>query len=107
MEGKKIYLQPFGTALQVINDMAELQKGKLIFSDSPNGIIHFAITMYGNKWELKFEVTDIGKNRCNVKIEIEEETKNSESLIERQFALLDSMLIIDAKMELSIKKGEY
>ena len=103
MQGNKIYLQPFGTALHVINDMVELQKGKIIFSDSPHGIIHFMVEMYGNKWEFRFTVTDIGKNRCNVKIGIENEARNSEELIERQFALLDSMLIVDAKMELAIK----
>ena len=86
--------------------MIELQKGKLVFSDSPNGIIHFVIAMYGNRWELRFTVTDIGKNRCNVKIGIEKDEQNREVLIERQFALMDSMLIIDAKMELSKKSNK-
>ena len=103
MEGKKIYLQPKGTLLNAISDVLELQKGKTVYSDTPNGKVCFTIRMYGLKWELRFTVTDIGKNRSEVRLEIAGEERGNEKLIYRQFALIDSMLIGLAKIELSEK----
>ena len=81
-----------GTALQVINDLVELQNGKLTFSDTPHGKIFFRIKMYGNKWEFQFTVEETGENRCGVKIAIEQAAQGDEEMIRREFALLDSML---------------
>jgi hypothetical protein len=101
MEGKKIYLQSAGTLIDVINDIAELQRAKFTFSDTPNGVIHFRVAMYGFKYELCFEVTDIGENRCQVLIETDANEVNREKWIRREFALLDAMLIMRAQIEFS------
>ena len=92
MTGKKIYLQPQGTALHAISDLAELQKGKFTFSDTPNGKIHFSVDLYQEKWGLKFLVRDIGKNRSIIELELEGDDK-TESIINNEFALLDSILL--------------
>ena len=105
MTGRKIYLQPKGTLLQAICDLAELQRGKYTFSDSPNGVIHFLVRMYHSKWEFKFTVKDIGQNRSGVELALDGRTKDIEGVINREFALLDSMLAIGAEIELGEREG--
>ena len=100
MKSKKIYLQPISTVFNGILDIVELQKGKVTFSDSPNGKVNFIITMYGSKWELKFHVIDIGKNRTCVNLEIGGEPQGREDLIRREFAFIDSILIENAHIEI-------
>ncbi|MCL2300279.1 MAG: hypothetical protein FWC27_09075 [Firmicutes bacterium] len=100
MTGRKIYLQPRGMLIQAICDLAELQRGKYTFSDSPNGIIHFLVKMYYNRWEFKFTVKDIGQNRSGVELALEGQTKSVGGIINREFALLDSMLTIGAEIDL-------
>ena len=104
MTGRKVYLQPKGTLIQAVCDLAELQRGKYTFSDSPNGSIHFLVKMYHNKWEFKFTVKDIGQNRSGVELEVDGRAKGAEGIISREFALLDSMLAIDAQIELEEKR---
>lgn len=106
MKGEKIYLQPMGTVLDAVNDIVELQNGRLTFSDTPRGKIYFAVKMYVFEWELRFTVTDIGGNRSQVQIEIEGEARDGESLIHREFALLDSMLVTRAKIEMTEKEDD-
>ena len=106
MEGSKIYLQPCTTVLNAVSDLAELQKGKLIFSDVRRGMIYFNIHMYAFKWGLRFTVTDIGKNRSKVTIEADGEKRARANLIRREFALLDSILIIGAEIELTENEEE-
>lgn len=106
MIGRKIYLQPMGIVLDTINDIVELQKGKLTFSDTPHGKIHFLIKMYAFKWELRFSVMDIGNNRSQVQIEIEGEARGRENLIGREFALLDSMLVTGAQIEITERQND-
>ena len=103
MEGKKVYYQPMGMVLDAINDIVELQNGKLTYSDTPHGKIHFIIRMYAFKWELQFTVTDIGKNQSSVIIEIGGEKRGKEDLIKREFALLDSMLMSGSQIEITKK----
>ncbi len=98
--GKRIYLQPMGMVLDTINDIVELQNGKLTYSDTLHGKINFRVKMYAFKWEFSFTVTDIGKNRSQVQIEIDGDTQSKEKQILREFALLDSMLIIGAQIEI-------
>ena len=100
MEGKRIYLQPVGTLLSAINDLIEIQRGKLTFWDLFQGEIRFIIRMYAFKWELRFTVLDIGLNRCQVKLEIGGERSGRECLVIREFALLDSLMINMAEIEL-------
>jgi hypothetical protein len=100
VEGKKIYLQPMKTVLNTVNDIVELQKGKLTLSDTPGGRIHFRVRMYGFKWEYRFTITDIGQNRCRVLLEIGGDARTKERKIRREFALLDSMLVTAAQLEI-------
>ena len=101
MEDEKIYLQPKCAVLNAICDIVELQKGRLTFSDTPHGLIHFSVRMYAFAWEIRFRVTDIGLNRCVVRIDIGGEARGRENMIFREFALLDSMLLIGAKIEIA------
>jgi len=101
MEGKKIYLQPVSMLLAAINDIVELQNGKLTFSDTPHGKIHFRVRLYAAKWEYRFSVKDIGDNRCIVEIELDDDTYKKEGKILREFALLDSMLVANAQVEIA------
>jgi len=79
--------------LNAINNIVELQKAKLTFSDTPNGKINFVVRMYANRWEHRFTVTGINKNKCSVKLEIGHGSLNGEMQLKREFALLDSMLL--------------
>jgi len=92
MEGQKIYRQPTALLLNAVNDIVELQKGRLTFSDTPHGQIHFLVRMYASKWELRFAVEDIGRNRSRVTIGIDGEKRGRADWLNREFALLDSML---------------
>ena len=103
MEGKKVYYQPYGRVLDAINDIVELQKGKLTFSDTPHGKIHFLIKMYAFKWELQFAVTDLGNNRSNVILVVGGEKRGKEDVMLREFALLDSMLMSGSQIEITKK----
>ena len=105
MGGKKIYLQPVVTLISAVNDLIEIQKGRITFSDTPNGKIHFLVKMYAFKWELRFSVKDIGLNRCQVELKISGEQSGHEKLINREFALLDSMLISLAEIELTANEA--
>jgi len=89
---KKIYFHPVRTVLNAVNDIVELQKGRLTYSDTPHGKIHFLITMYAFEWELRFTVTDEGNGRSGVTLEIGGEKRDKEDLLRLEFALLDSML---------------
>ena len=106
MEGNKEYPQPRGTVLNTIHDIAELQKARITYSDTPNGKINFITKMYAKKWEHRFTVTDIDKHRCRVKIEMGKDTTGSNDQIRREFALLDSMLLDDVRFEIAEEKQE-
>jgi hypothetical protein len=56
--------------------------------------------MYGYKWEYHFTVTDMGNNRSRVQLKVEGETKKKKRHIIREFALLDSMLVGEAQIEI-------
>ena len=105
MQGKKAYLQPRGTVLNTIHDIVELLRGKPTVSDTPNGKVNTRLMMYGYKWDVLFTVTDIGKNRCNVVIEIEGERQDKKREIRSVFSLLDSMLLTGAEIEYEEKVG--
>ena len=87
--------------IDTLLDMAELQKGKVVYGDTPNGIIHFRVSMYGFRWEYQFTIADIGKNRSTVQIEVTGEERGRNRMLLREFALLDSMLLVGAKIEIS------
>ena len=100
MTGRKIYLQPSGMLIQAICDLEELQKGKYTYSDSQSGVIHFRVRLYHNKWEFKFAVKDLGNSRSSVELALDGREKRAERMIDREFALLDSMLTIGAEIDL-------
>ena len=101
--GKKLYLQPKGAILNAISDLAELQKGRIVFSDTPNGAIHFSLKLYHNKWEYRFLVRDIGQNRSMVELELDCNGDRIESIANREYMLLDAMLLEGARIELAEK----
>ena len=92
MDGSKTYLQSVGTVLNAIIDLVEFQKGRITHSDTPGGKVSFLVRMYAFKWELQFTVTDIGENRCRVRLEISGENRGREKFIRREFTLLDTFL---------------
>ena len=100
MTGRLFYLQPRGAVLSAVSDLAELQNGKFTFSDTRNGIIHFMVKLYHNKWEFRFLVRDTGKNTSCVELEIDGDDERAESLISREYALLEAMLIENLKVEI-------
>ena len=106
MIANKIYLQPAGMVVNTVLDIVELQKGKTTFTDTQNGRVHFSVRMYAFRWEFRFTVTDIGKNRCRVQIEINGNTLWNKRLILQEFALLDSMLIAGAQIEITQEEEE-
>ena len=95
--GSKIYLQPEGLVFGTIADLAEMQKGKVTLSDSRQGKFSYSVNLYGTEREYCFSVTNIEKKRCAVKLEISEQEPDNDIMIQRQFALLDSMLTITAE----------
>ena len=99
--GSKVYLQPQNYVIAAIHDIKELQNGKGTFTDIPNGKVNYAVRMYYRQWEYQFTVTDVGLNRCKVEIGIGGDAQDKEDMILRMFAILDSMLIVNTKIELS------
>jgi len=103
MTGERVYLQPRKYVVAAIHDMKELQKGKSNLADTLGGIINYTVRMYHSKWEYQFIVTDIGMNRCTVNIEIAGEVKHKEDKILKAYALLDSILTVNTRIELKEK----
>jgi len=97
----KVYLQPEGMVFGTILDLAEMQGAKVALSDARQGKIHFTVELYGSRYWYCFSVSDIGSKRCRVRLVIEgtEVVQDKEIMLRRQFALLDSMLAINADME--------
>ncbi|MDR0818250.1 MAG: hypothetical protein LBN43_01595 [Oscillospiraceae bacterium] len=79
--------------LNAIQDMVELQNGKIKLSDTQNGKLSFTVKMYGKKWEIRFQVTESENNQCNVQLDIDGDTGSREQRIDNQFALLESLMI--------------
>ena len=98
---RAVYLQPAVTVLNAISDVIELQNGRLTYADTPNGKIHFTLAMYSFKWELRFDVRDIGQNRSSVTLGIDGEDRCKDKMIRREFMLLDSLLVDRAKIEIN------
>jgi len=92
--GKKVYLQPKGTVLETVHDIVELLKGKQTVGDTDNGKLTTHLSMYGYKWEVRFTVEDIGRNRSSITVEIVGERSDKKKEVRSVFALLDSMLLV-------------
>ena len=100
MIGVKRYLQPRDMLLNAIHDLAELQRAKTLLCDSPNGLIHFLITIYTIQREYRFTVAESYGGSTEVSIELIGEEQEQQRLIDHEFALLDYALIDRAKIEL-------
>ena len=98
--GNRVYFQPWDYVLAAIHDIKELQNGKGTSSDIENGKISFLVKLYNTRYELTFTVTDIGKNRCEVEIELSGDVRDKEDKILREYALLDSTLAANTQIEL-------
>jgi len=96
---------------ETIRDIAEIQGAKVTNSDAGlwSGRIHYIVRLYGEKREYRFSIDDIEGKRCYVRLELagkEPGRSKKNDLILRQFALLDSMLIINANTEPDIYDDE-
>ena len=97
--GAKMYLIPEGMVFEAITDLAVIQGAKVTLSDSSQGKISFFADLYGALREYSFSITSIDKKRCNVRLTVvdpEIDEPGKKVMIRRQFALLDSMLVINA-----------
>jgi len=111
----KIYLQPMEMVYNAMLDLMELQNGNEIESDPLDGKLCFTVMLYGFTLEIKFTALSAYNNRCGVYLEIREITEitkttesgggesqnNWESLIEREYSLLDAMLLFGAPPEIT------
>jgi len=98
LEGERVYPQPRNIVFNAILDIMELQNGKQTFSDSPRGKVHFQISMYGCKWEVKFSAADTEGGGCAVKLEIGGEAAERKRMLQREFSLLDSALAAESNV---------
>ena len=99
------------TVLNGINDLVEIQRAKVTLADTKrwSGKIHYVVRLYGLKREYVFSVDEIERNRSQVRLEMsgEEFVKPDKTdLILRQFALLDSMLVINITRAFDEKVGD-
>jgi uncharacterized cupredoxin-like copper-binding protein len=99
VKGQKIYLQPKGTVLGTVHDVVELMKGKPTVGDTANGKVSTFLSMYGQKWEVRFTVEDMQRNRSRVTIEMDDDRLDKKKEMRSVFALLDSMLLVEAEIE--------
>ena len=99
MTGKKAYLQPTDMILRAICDLCELQHGIREVSDAAHGVIRYRVALYANEWEYRFEVSDIGYCRSMVGISIAKDVEDKHRLIEHEFAMLDYMLLDQARID--------
>ena len=109
--GSKIYLQPVKMVYETIRDIVEIQKASVTRSVANPwcGEVHYIVRLYGSKWEFHFSIDDIEKKRCNVRLEVdaqELDRPDKNNLILRQFALLDSMLAINANTAFDRNGGD-
>lgn len=89
MNEERRYRESRDTVLVIINDMVELQSGKLTLSDTANGRIHFRTRMYGIWHDFHFMVSDTDDG-CLVNIEMND--KHAPDMIYRAFVLLESLM---------------
>ena len=101
MADKMIYLQPEEMIFDALLDLMEIQKGIEVLNDPLNGKLCFVTSLYGVDWEIKCSVMSIDRTRCAVTVEVTSEDDDgfSEIMAQREYALLDSMLIIGATQD--------
>ena len=78
--------------LNVINDLIELLKAKITYSDTPHGKITFRIDYYCFQYELHFDVTSLEKESTRLRMDITGSERGRQDMLGHQAALLDSWL---------------
>jgi hypothetical protein len=95
-KNERKYLWPKPWLINVILDAAELQGAADIVGDVRNGRVRYTTEMYGRRSEYRFAVSDLPRNRSLVHIELNEgDPAKREEKILKQFALLESLMLID------------
>jgi len=89
---EKVYPRPRVDLLNAINDMIELLKAKITYSDTPHGKISFRIDYYGFLYESRFTVTGIDQNSARLRLDLTGPERGRQDMLDRQAALLDSWL---------------
>lgn len=88
---EKIYEENLETVMGTINDMIELQKGKLVVSDTPHGKISYQTKLYGVSYIFDLIVTH-DNGGCRVRIETQGGFGDPEKRVKQLFLLMESML---------------
>jgi hypothetical protein len=104
--GMAFYPWPAKLMMGAINDLIELQRAEVTFTDIPQGRIHFQIEMYGFAWEYRFTVEDRGESGSCVTLNIDGEVMDPTDKVTRQFALLDSLLPGETQENLGLGLGK-
>ena len=113
-EMKKIYILPCWILNRGIRDVMETQNSRQL-SDGENTVIQFTVRMYELLWTLQFTAVMMDRNSCEVALkvikaepaeELEDELEAlSGYVLRREFALLDTMLIIGTPCEVTYSEG--
>ena len=90
---ERIYLWTPRQIREVILDAVELQKAKIIKDDMSAGMTSYVLTMYGQKREYQVTVAPASRNRSRVKIEISGGKGGNDEIIDKQFALYESLML--------------
>ena len=111
MEAGRIYLQPVEMVYNAMLDLMELQNGTEIINEPAYGKLKYMLMMYGFQWRLLFTAFSMDNNRCGVHLKIEEAESGGdneqgylESMLRREYALLDAMLLFGAPPEVTHSK---
>lgn len=88
---EKIYEEDLETVMSTINDMVELQKGKIISSDTAHGKISYQTKLYGVSYTFCLVVSP-ENGGCRVRIDTQGGYGDPETRVKQLFLLLESML---------------
>lgn len=88
---ERTYQETPQTLLDIINDMAELQKGTITLADAAHGRIGYCLQLYGMEYEYLFEVMALDGG-CRITIHTEDEQGDPMLRLRQLFILLESML---------------
>ncbi|MCL1806012.1 MAG: hypothetical protein FWG28_08475 [Clostridiales bacterium] len=104
--GSRLYPYPLKYVLNTINDVREIQDGRGTGPPGARlGINNFEVNLYRQKWEYRFTVTEVEKNRCRVDIEVGGDVEHKEEKILREFAMLESCFkAFDAYKRITLKE---
>jgi len=110
---KKIYLQPSGIVYKGMLDLMDAQNGKEIFSDYTQRTLYFNVIMFDMVWVLQFTAMSVESNRCEVTLGVkpendalgEELRSLADSVLRREYAMLDAMLLIGTPLEVTYSEG--